>query len=136
MSLNVCILIGRLTKDPELSYTPAGVAISKFTIAVDRNTKPDDEGKREADFINCVAFRHSAEFCANYLGKGRLIAVRGRLQIRKWQAQDGTMKWFTEILCDDVQGLDRPKDADGQGAGAAPGMHTPDMEAEDPFGDQ
>jgi single-strand DNA-binding protein len=130
MSLNVCILVGRLTKDPELSYTPQGIAVAKFTLAVDRNTKADAEGKKEADFISCVAWRHSAEFCGNFLGKGRLVAVSGRLQIRKWTAQDGTTKYFTEVVCDNVQGLDRPKD-EGQGAGVAP-----QGEAPDPFGEQ
>ncbi|HAM58308.1 MAG TPA: single-stranded DNA-binding protein [Candidatus Rokubacteria bacterium] len=129
MSLNRICLIGRMTKDPDLSYTPQGVAVAKFTLAVDRNTKADDEGKKECDFINCLAWRHSAEFCGNYLGKGRLVAVAGRLQIRKYQDQGGTTKYFTEVVCDEVLGLDRPKD-DGQGAGVAP---TTD---DDPFAGQ
>jgi len=82
--LNRVILIGRLTKDPELRYTPNGVAVAKFTLAINRKFNRD-----ETDFIDIVAWRGLAENCANYLGKGRLAAVEGRLQIRSYEGQDG-----------------------------------------------
>lgn len=138
MSLNHITLIGRLTKDPELSYTPQGVAVARFTLAVDRNTKPNAQGEKETDFIPCIAWRHSAEFAANYLGKGRLVAVEGRLQIRKWTPQDGNTKYFTEVVCERVQGLDKPRQEgqDAQGGAAAQEPDPWGMDNSDPFGEQ
>lgn len=142
MSLNRVILIGRLTRDPELKYTSSGVAVANFTVAVDRNTAPNAQGERETDFVPCVAWRQSAEFAANYLQKGRLVAVDGRLQIRKYQSQEGQNRTFTEVVCERVQGLDRPRQEGAEGAysGGAPGgagpagMAMPDeLDAEDPF---
>ena len=86
--LNRVILIGRLVADPELRYTPSGVPVANFRIAVDRSFT-NAAGERETDFINIVAWRQRAEFAANYLGKGRLVAIDGRLQIRQWTTQDG-----------------------------------------------
>lgn len=88
--LNRVVLIGRLTKDPELRYTPSGVAVSTFTLAVDRNFK-NSSGERETDFIPCVVYRQLAELCANYLAKGKLASVDGRLQIRSYDGQDGQL---------------------------------------------
>jgi len=102
--MNRIILIGRLTRDPELSYTQSGIAVAKFTLAVDRPFTNQD-GKREADFINCVAWRNLAENVAQYLAKGRQAAVEGRLQIRSYETNEGQRKWMTEVICDRVKFL-------------------------------
>ena len=107
--LNRVILVGRLVADPELRYTPSGVPVASFRLAVDRQFKSQG-GERETDFINIVAWRRSAEFAANYLGKGRLVAVEGRLQIRQWTTQDGQRRTTAEVVADNVQGLDRPRE--------------------------
>ncbi len=116
--LNRIVLIGRLTRDPESQYTPNGIALAKFSIAVDRPTKNAETGERETDFINIVAWRRTAEFVTQYITKGRLVAVEGRLQMRSWVAQDGTKRVAAEIVADNVQGLDRAKDSDGSGGGS------------------
>ena len=111
--LNRVVLIGRLVADPELRYTPSGVPVANFRMAVDRRfTKAD--GERETDFINIVAWRQSAEFAANYLGKGRLVAIDGRLQIRQWTTQDGQRRQTAEVVADSIQGLDRPRETAAQ----------------------
>ncbi|MDQ7094187.1 single-stranded DNA-binding protein [Desulfosporosinus sp. PR] len=110
--LNRVILIGRLTKDPELRYTPTGVAVTNFTLAIDRNFK-NAQGERETDFIPCIAYRQTAEFTANYLAKGKMAAVDGRIQVRSYTAQDGQKRWVTEIIAEHVHLLS-PKDSGGQ----------------------
>jgi|SRR5579872_3252260 len=120
--LNRVVLIGRLTKDPESQYTPNGIAVAKFRIAVDRPTKNAETGEKETDFIDIVAWRRTAEFVTQYLGKGRLVAVEGRLQIRNFVGQDGQRRYFTEVVADNVQGLDRPRDGEGAGTGAPAGQ--------------
>ncbi|MHB1125591.1 MAG: single-stranded DNA-binding protein [Bacillota bacterium] len=107
--LNRVILIGRLTRDPELRYTTSGVAVTTFTLAVDRSYT-NQQGERDTDFIKVVVWRKLAEICANNLGKGRLVAVDGRLQVRSYEAQDGTRRQATEVVAEDVRFLDRPKD--------------------------
>lgn len=99
--LNRVVLIGRLTKDPELRYTPSGVAVATFTLAVDRNFK-NSNGERDTDFIPCVVYRQLAELCANYLSKGRLASVDGRLQVRSFEGQDGQRRWVTEVIAENV----------------------------------
>jgi single-strand DNA-binding protein len=111
--LNRIVLVGRLTRDPESQYTPSGVALAKFSVAVDRPTKNPETGEKETDFIDIVAWRRTAEFVTQYLTKGRLVAVEGRLQIRSWVAQDGSKRRSAEVVADNVQGLDRPRDGDG-----------------------
>lgn len=119
MSLNKIILIGRLTRDPELRYTPQGVPVASFSLAVDRSFT-NQAGERETDFVNCVAWRKLGEVVGNHLTKGRLVAVDGRLQIRGYEAQDGSKRQVAEVVCDSVQFLDRPKDGkDGQGSPAS-----------------
>jgi len=108
--LNRVVLIGRLVADPELRYTPSGVPVANFRIAVDRSFT-NAAGERETDFINIVAWRQRAEFAANYLGKGRLVAIDGRLQIRQWTTQEGQRRSTAEVVADEVQGLDRPREA-------------------------
>ncbi len=115
--LNRIILIGRLTKDPELRYTPNGVAVTSFTLAVDRTYK-NSQGEKETDFINCVVFRQLAELCANYLAKGKLAAIEGRLQIRSYDGQDGQKRWVTEVVGDNVRFLS-PKDSNNNSTGTS-----------------
>lgn len=108
--LNKIILIGRLTRDPELRYTPSGTAVTKFALAVDRS-RPNQQGERETDFIDIVVWSKLAETCANYLGKGRLVAVDGRLQIRSYDDNQGIRRKAAEVVADNVRFLDRAKDA-------------------------
>lgn len=114
--------MGRTATEIDLRYTGSGVAVANFRIAVDRPFT-NQQGEREADFFTIVTWRKLAEVCAHNLSKGRLVAVEGRLQTRSYQAQDGSTRWVTEVVADNVRFLDWPKDG-GQG-GAAP----------DPFGD-
>ena len=107
--LNRAILIGRLTADPDLRYTPQGVAVTTFRIAVDRPFA-NQQGERETDFFPIVTWRRLAETCAHNLNKGRLVAVEGRLQNRSYTAQDGSRRWVTEVVADNVRFLDWPKD--------------------------
>lgn len=104
--LNRSILIGRLTKDPELRYTPAGVAVTQFTLAVDRPFTNSESKEREADFINIVTWRQLAETCANYLRKGRLTAVEGRIQVRNYDNNEGKRVYVTEVVADNVRFLE------------------------------
>lgn len=104
--LNRVILIGRLTKDPELRYTPAGVAVTQFTLAVDRPFSNSQTKEREADFINIVTWRQLAETCANYLRKGRLTAVEGRMQVRNYDNNEGRKVYVTEVIADNVRFLE------------------------------
>lgn len=104
--LNRVILIGRLTKNPELRYTPAGVAVTQFTLAVDRPFSSQG-GEREADFIPVVTWRQLAETCANYLRKGRLTAVEGRIQVRNYENNEGRRIYVTEVIADNVRFLER-----------------------------
>ncbi|MCL1918776.1 MAG: single-stranded DNA-binding protein [Peptococcaceae bacterium] len=108
--LNRVVLIGRLTKDPELRYTPNGVPVTSFTLAVDRTYK-NSKGERETDFIPCVVFRQLAELCSTYLAKGRMAAIDGRIQVRSFDGQDGQRRWITEVLGDNVRFLS-PKNED------------------------
>jgi single-strand DNA-binding protein len=104
--LNRVILIGRLTKDPELRYTPAGVAVTQFTLAVDRPFTNQQTREREADFIPVVTWRQLAETCANYLRKGRLAAVEGRIQVRNYDNNEGRKVYVTEVIADNVRFLE------------------------------
>ena len=135
MSLNRAILIGRLTRAPEFKYTPSGTAVASFSLAVDRNVAPNAQGEKACDFIPCTAWQKQAEFAANYLKKGRLVAVEGRIQVRRYQASDGQNRTFTEVVCDRLQGLDRPKDEDASGpsAAAAAAVGGGNVDDDDPF---
>jgi len=116
--LNRIILIGRLTKDVELRYTPNGVAVAKFTLAVDRNYK-NQQGEKETDFINTVVWQKQAENCANYLSKGKLAAVDGRLQIRGFDGNDGQRKYVMEVVADTVRFLSPKGDNAGSNSGSS-----------------
>lgn len=141
--LNRVVLIGRLAGDPELKYTGSGIPVTTFAIAVDR--RPNQQGERETDFIQIVAWRQRAEFAAQYLTKGRLIAVDGRLQIRSWVAQDGSRRKSAEVVADDLRSLDKPKTSPDAAEEAPteemvetteePAMSSGE-ELDDPFADQ
>ncbi|WP_127532768.1 single-stranded DNA-binding protein [Paenibacillus kobensis] len=105
MTLNRSILIGRLTRDPDLKYTPAGVAVCTYTLAVDRPFT--NGGEKEADFIPVVVWRQLAETCANHLKKGRLTAVEGRIQVRNYTNNEGKKVFITEVIADNVRFLDK-----------------------------
>ena len=110
--MNRVVLVGRLTKDPELRYTPSGAAVATFTLAVNR-TFTNQQGEREADFINCVIWRKPAENVANFLKKGSLAGVDGRLQTRSYDGQDGKRVYVTEVQAESVQFLE-PRSNDNQ----------------------
>jgi single-strand DNA-binding protein len=122
--LNRVILIGRAATDPEPKFTPSGIAVTTFRIAVDRPLSAEARAQgqeKQADFIDIVTWRQTAEFVANYLTKGRLIAVEGRLQIREYVTQDGQRRKSAEVVADNLRLLDRPRDAEGgEGGGEAP----------------
>ena len=107
--MNRVILIGRLTRDPDMRYLPNGTAVTSFTLAVDRPFT-NGNGEREADFINIVTWRQLAEVCANYLRKGRLCAVEGRIQVRHYDNNEGRRVYVTEVVADNVRFLERPKE--------------------------
>ena len=97
--LNKVILIGRLTRDPELMSTPQGISTCSFSLAVDRNYQ-NAGGERQTDFINCVAWRQTAEFLPKYFQKGNLICVEGSIQTRSWKDNDGNNRYATEVVVD------------------------------------
>ena len=103
--INRVVLVGRLTKDPELRYTPNGVAVATFTLAVNR-IFANQNGEREADFISCQVWRKTAENVANYLRKGSLIGIEGRIQTRNYENQEGKRVYITEVIADSVQFLE------------------------------
>lgn len=109
--LNKIILMGRLTRDPELRKTGNGTAVTSFTLAVDRDYKPQD-GERETDFIDVVAWRGTAEFVFKYFSKGRMAVVEGRLQVRDWTDKDGNKRRSTEVIADSVYFGDSKKVSD------------------------
>ena len=121
--LNRVVLVGRLTKDPDLRYTPNGVAVANFTIAVNRPFS-NQQGNREADFINCVIWRRPAENLANFMKKGSLIGVDGRIQTRSYEGQDGKMVYVTEVVADSVQFLES-KGSSSQGGGGQGSYNSP-----------
>jgi single-strand DNA-binding protein len=108
--MNRVVLVGRLTKDPELRYTPNGIPCATFTLAVNR-TFTNQQGDREADFINCVVWRKPAENAAKYLKKGSLAGVDGRIQSRNYEGQDGKRVYVTEVLAESVQFLEPKRES-------------------------
>lgn len=122
--LNRIILIGRLTRDPELRYVPSGQPVASFTLAVDRPFA-NQQGERQTDFIDIVAWRRLAEQVTQHLTKGRLVAVEGRLQIRSYETQDGQKRKAAEVVADAVRFLDRKP-----GSGPAAGVESREGEPE------
>lgn len=118
--MNKVILIGNLTKDPELRYTPNGVAVATFTVAVNR-PRTNQAGEREADFINIVAWQKLADLCASYLRKGRQAAIEGRIQTRSYDNKEGKRVYVTEVVAENVQFLGGRGNDNGDNAGYDPG---------------
>lgn len=100
--MNKVLLIGRLSKDPELRYTQGGTAVANFTLAVNRRFT-NQSGEREADFINCVAWSKTAEFVANYFKKGQQMAMEGRIQVSTYDGNDGQKKWKTDVIAEQIE---------------------------------
>lgn len=128
MSINSVVLVGRLTKDVELRYTPSAVAVSTFTLAVNRQFT-NQQGEREADFPPIVAWRQLAELAANYLRKGSQCAVSGRLQTRSYENKEGRKVFVTEVVADNIQFLSP------SGEKRESGGYSPSGNAADPFHD-
>lgn len=116
--MNIVVLIGRVAREPDLRYTATGVANCTFTVAVDRPFK-NQSGEREADFISVSTWRMLAEFCANHLRKGSMVAVEGRLQTRSYENKEGRKVNVTEVVANEVRFLDRKK-AEGEGNTSSP----------------
>ena len=112
--LNHIVVMGRLTRDPELRKTASGVSVTSFTVAVDRDFSQD--GQRETDFLDVVAWRNTAEFAAKYFAKGRMAIVSGRLQIRNWEDKDGNKRRTAEILAENIYFGDSKKEDDSGSA--------------------
>lgn len=129
--INRVVLVGRLTKDPDLRYTPDGVAVCTFTLAVNRPFT-NQQGDRDADFINCVAWRGTAENLANYQKKGNLIGIDGRIQTRSYEENDGKRRYITEVVCESVQFLEPKKENSEQ---MTKQQQSPMTHKSDPFFD-
>ena len=108
--LNQIIIMGRLTRDPELRRTGSGIAVAAFTLAVDRDFGSRDGGEKETDFIDCVAWRQTGEFVSRYFSKGRMAVVQGRLQNRVWTDKDGNKRRSSEVIAENVCFGDSKKD--------------------------
>jgi len=125
-----------MVRNPEPRVTNTGRKVVDFSIAVDKRIKPKDENEPSADFFRIIAWEKTADYVSNYLTKGRLVAVDGRLQHRKYTAQDGSSREVVEIVAENVQGLDRPRDDEGGGyrpdEGSRSGAQAP-VPAEDSF---
>lgn len=119
--LNHITIMGRLTRDVELRRTGSGTAVVSFTLAVDRDFAPKDGGEKETDFIECTAWKHTAEFVSKHFSKGRMAVVSGRLQMRKWTDKDGNKRVTAEVVADNVYFGDSKKEASsGDSYGANP----------------
>ena len=124
--LNRIILMGRLTRDPELRHTQAGTPVASFSLAVDRDFRSRDGGERTTDFIDIVAWPNTAEFVSKYFTKGRMAVVEGRLQIRDWTDRDGGKRRSAEVVADNIYFGDSKRDGDSGGSGfARPAAPTP-----------
>ena len=147
--MNTAILIGNLARDPETRNTPSGVSCTTFTVACNRRFV-NQQGVREADFINCVAWRSTADFIGRYMTKGTKVAIDGTIQTRSYDAQDGTKRYVTEVVVDNIEfagsrgEASRPRDEaplppvppagnPGAGSGSAPGGFTEVEDDELPF---
>lgn len=132
MGLNKAILIGRLTRDPEVRYTSSNRAVAQFTIAIDRPFTKED-GTREADFLNVVAWDKIGENVGKYLTKGRLCAVEGRIQTRNYDNDEGRKVYVTEIIASNVQFLEKKQDNSNFENMPEPPMQESKTEEKDPF---
>lgn len=116
--LNHITIMGRMVRDPELRRTGSGVAVTSFTLAVDRDFSGKDGGEKETDFIDCVAWRSTGEFVAKYFTKGRMAVASGRLQIRSWTDKDGNKRRTAEVVADNVYFADSKRDSENSSAPA------------------
>ena len=123
--LNHITIMGRLTRDPELRRTGSGVAVASFSLAVDRDFGKNENGERETDFIDCVAWRQTGEFVSKYFTKGRMAVVSGRLQIRSWTDKDGNKRRSAEVVADNVYFGDSKRDGDNGGSAYAGSYSAP-----------
>lgn len=130
--MNKIILMGRLTKDPEVKYTNNGKAVAQFTLAVNRPIK-NAEGNYEADFINIVAWNQTAEVVGNYVHKGQRLLVEGRLQIRTYDAKDGSKRYATEVIASNIEFIEKK-----EGGSSAPASNDgfSNMGAAQPFNEE
>ena len=128
LNLNNVVLAGRMTADPELKQTPSGVSVLSFTIAVNRSyvSKNSDQGERQADFINVVAWRNTAEFISKYFRKGSAICVSGSIQTRSWQDQQGQRRYATEVVADEAMFVESRSESTSQSS------YTPDAYTQAP----
>ena len=129
--LNHITIMGRLTKDPELRRTGNGTAVASFTLAVDRDFGKNENGEKETDFIDCVAWRQTGEFVSDYFSKGRMAVVSGRLQIRSYTDKDGNKRRVAEVVADNVYFGDSKRDSDSgtsNGSYAQPAQPAQDFE--------
>ena len=128
LNLNKVVLAGRMTADPELKQTPSGVSVLSFTIAVNRSyvSKNSDQGERQADFINVVAWRNTAEFISKYFRKGSAICVSGSIQTRSWQDQQGQRRYATEVVADEAMFVESRSESTSQSS------YTPDSYTQAP----
>jgi len=150
--INTCVLTGRIVNDPEMRYTTSGTAVVSFRIAVDRGRKSPD-GQDQTDFLDVVAFQKTAELVAQYMDKGSMIGVEGRIQSRTWQTNEGQKRYSVEIVANNVHFMESKAEADRRraakgtsapGPAASPGpapMPPPaddygTVRDDDPFGDQ
>ena len=153
--INNCVLVGRLVKDPEMRYTQNGIAVTGFRIAVDRPFGRDEDGSKQTDFIDIVAWRKTAELAGQYLGKGALVGVVGRIQTRSYTTQDGQQRFVFEVVADRVAFLESKAERErrearqqsAQPPAPPPAPESPDTadappaplditDADDPFSDQ
>lgn len=135
--LNKAVVMGRLTRNPELKHTQSGTAVVSFSLAVDRDFKDKQTGEKGVDFLDVTAWRQTAEFVSRFLSKGRLAVVEGRLQVRTWTANDGTKRKAVEIVAENVYFADSRRDSAGGGTyipcesppqTAPPATSTPDFQ--------
>jgi single-strand DNA-binding protein len=135
-SLNKVILIGRLGRDPEMRYTPSGQPVANFSLATDESyTGKDGQKVQKTEWHKVVVWGKQAEFCGNYLSKGRLVYIEGKLETRRWTDKDGVEKYTTEIKADRVLGLDSAQGQAGAGAPPAQGQEYGGREENNSMGD-
>ena len=133
--MNKAILVGNLTKDPELRTTSGGIAVTTFTVAVSRRYKSQD-GQQQADFINCVAWRSSAEFIAKYFAKGSKIGIVGSIQTRTYDDQNGQRRYVTEVVVDEAEFVTSKSQNPSGDRPAPPPSNPPQQSADDLFADE
>lgn len=130
--LNHICIAGRMVRDPELRHTGSGIPCANFTIAVDRDFGKNENGEKETDFIECVAWRNTGEFVSKYFGKGRMAVVSGRLQIRSWTDKEGNKRKTAEVVADQVYFGDSKRDSDSNDSGlTAPANNFPLIDGDD-----